>query len=152
MAEVKLNRNGIRLVSPGSWQNYPLKEIALYLMCLWQESYDHLPSVRKLDADDRKMAEQMLAMKVDKKVVQNHLIQKTQKQVLLYDLHNIAAAYNKSKGDCDSLPKEMKKKGNILPKEMKKEGNGLPKEMKKDVGRFIIYISWVVKECCPIEK
>ncbi|XP_069999294.1 protein jim lovell isoform X2 [Penaeus vannamei] len=98
-----------------------------------KESYDHLPSVRKLDADDRKMAEQMLAMKVDKKVVQNHLIQKTQKQVLLYDLHNIAAAYNKSKGDCDSLPKEMKKKGNILPKEMKKEGNGLPKEMKKDV-------------------
>ena len=43
----------------------------------------------------------MLKLKVNKKLLQNHLSTKSGKVVLLEDLHNLASS---SKGDCDSNP------------------------------------------------
>ena len=56
----------------------------------FQAVYDHLPQVRKLDNDSKKMVVEMLEMKANKKILQNHLIQQTGKCVLLRDLHNLS--------------------------------------------------------------
>ncbi|KAG1679016.1 Protein FAR-RED IMPAIRED RESPONSE 1 [Nymphon striatum] len=71
--------------------------------------YDSLPTVRKLDVTDRKMAEEMLALKANKKVLQKYLIQKTKKPILLRDLHNIAATVKKGGQDFNNFLMEMKK-------------------------------------------
>jgi hypothetical protein len=52
---------------------------------------------------------ELLAMKANKRILQNHLMQQTGKVILLQDLHNIAATISGHHGDFKSLLAEMKK-------------------------------------------
>ena len=54
--------------------------------------YGFYPKVRKLSAADKSYAEQLLAIKADKKMLQQQLKKDTGKRVSLRDLNNIHAA------------------------------------------------------------
>ena len=58
---------------------------------VFQAIFKHLPRQRRLDDASLDTSKQMLAMKPNKKLVQQHLQDSTGKVVLLKDLHNIAA-------------------------------------------------------------
>ena len=57
-----------------------------------EQLYQYYPKVRKLSHDDKLYAEGMMAMKVNKKLLQHKLRKDTGKRVSLRDLTNIAAA------------------------------------------------------------
>eukprot|EP00794_Sanderia_malayensis_P013300 gene13300-14673_t len=75
-----------------------------------QEAFSHLPKQRQLDQDLISEAEKLLMLKSNKKLVQNYIKTVTGKNVLLRDLHNLAAK-NKPlrKNDFAELIAEMKK-------------------------------------------
>ena len=74
-----------------------------------------MPQQRHLDNTSKDMAKLMLAMKANKKLVQNHLMRDTGKIVILRDLHNLGAK-NKQPGrnSLTELISQMKKSpGNL---------------------------------------
>ena len=66
-----------------------------------QVGFSHLPQQRRLNEKEREETKTMLKLKVNKKLLQNHLSTKSGKVVLLKNLHYLASS---SKGDCDSNP------------------------------------------------
>ena len=63
-------------------------------MCivLLKVAFAHLPQQRRLDDESRKEVSDMLALKVNKKLLQRHIMTETGRVVILRDLHNIGAA------------------------------------------------------------
>ena len=57
----------------------------------------HMP---KLNPEDKQQAAEMLHLKANKKMLQNHLIHLTGKPVILKDLHNLYTQ-SKPKSKCD---------------------------------------------------
>ena len=55
-------------------------------LCLSQDIYDHIPRQRQLDEHERIEAENYLRLKVDKKLLQQHLSDQTGKVVTLKDV------------------------------------------------------------------
>ena len=49
----------------------------------------HMPKQRRLDNDAKQQAAEMMHLKANKKMLQNHLIHETGKLIILKDLHNI---------------------------------------------------------------
>ena len=49
-----------------------------------------MPKQRRLDSEAKQEAEKLLALRANKKLVQNHLMSLTSKKVTLKDIHNIA--------------------------------------------------------------
>ena len=74
-------------------------------MSLSQDIYDHLPRQRQLDENERKEAEEYLKMKVDKKLLQQHLSGKSGKVVTLKDISNVQTSIRESsaKNDIEAL-------------------------------------------------
>ena len=60
----------------------------------------HMPKQRRLDNDAKQQAAEMMHLKANKKMLQNHLIHETGKLIILKDLHNIHAQ-SKPKLKCD---------------------------------------------------
>lgn len=58
----------------------------------FQAAFSHFPQQRRLQGDQREEAKTMLDLKVNKKLLQNHLSKRSGQVVLLKDLHNIAAS------------------------------------------------------------
>lgn len=73
-----------------------------------QKTFVHLPRQRRLDKDTLEQTKNMLNVKANKKMVQDH-IYKSGKVVTLKDLHNIAYKENKSIVDAQALLEEMRK-------------------------------------------
>ena len=68
-----------------------------------------MPKQRRLDSEEKE-AVKLLALKANKKLVQNHLMSLTSKTVTLKDIHNIAGkAVPPFRNDFQELVKEMKK-------------------------------------------
>ena len=89
--------------------------VSMYIMLL-QEAFAHLPQQRRLDDESRREVSDMLALKVNKKLLQRHLMTETGRVVMLRDLHNIGTA---------SLSTDRDKDLEAAIKELKKaEGNG----------------------------
>ena len=68
--------------------------------------YDHLPRQRQLNSEEKiKMeTEKLLKLKVNKKLLQQHLSKKTKKIVTLKDISNIQTQVNKQySNDLESL-------------------------------------------------
>ena len=66
--------------------------IKFVLICSHSQAiYDHLPRQRQLGDSVKREAEDMLRMKVDKTLLQQHLIEKTGKVVTMRDIINIQA-------------------------------------------------------------
>ena len=69
-----------------------------------------MPKQRRLDSEAKQEAEKLLALRANKKLVQNHLMSLTSKTVTLKDIHNIAGkAVPAFRNDFQELVKEMKK-------------------------------------------
>ena len=68
-----------------------------------EQLYQFYPKVRKLSDDDKLYAERMLAMKVNKKLLQHELKNDTGKRVSLRDLTNIAVAAKQRSGTRNDL-------------------------------------------------
>ena len=49
----------------------------------------HMPKQRRLNPEHKQQAAEMLHLKANKKMLQNHLIHLTGKPVILKDLHNL---------------------------------------------------------------
>ena len=64
-------------------------------MCCPQAVYDHLPRQRQLSEDVKKEAEGLLRMKVNKKLLQQHLSHTSGKVVTLKDITNIQTGFSK---------------------------------------------------------
>ena len=69
----------------------------------------HLPRQRKLDEDTLEQTKNMLSVKANKKMVQDHIFRKSGKVTTLKDLHNIAQKNNASKNNTQALLEEMRK-------------------------------------------
>ena len=82
-------------------------------MCivLLKVAFAHLPQQRRLDDENRKEVSDMLALKVNKKLLQQRIMTDTGQVVILRDLHNIgAASFNTNKDeDLEAAIKELKK-------------------------------------------
>ena len=83
--------------------------------------YQHLPRQRKLNAEDISKAEVFTKMKVNKKLLQQHLSKCTGKIITLKDLSNIQTGLNKS--DDNSLE-------NVISTLQRIEGDLLEKVLK----------------------
>ena len=64
-----------------------------------QDIYEHLPCQRRLDESEQKQAQGMLKMKVNKKLLQQHLTEVTGKIVTLKDITNIQTGVVQSEGN-----------------------------------------------------
>jgi len=75
-----------------------------------------MPNQRRLDPDIKEQAAEMLHMKANRKMLQNHLIHATGKSVILKDLHNLyTRSKPKSKCNFQELVDAMRKvKGTLL--------------------------------------
>ena len=60
----------------------------------------HMPKQRRLNPENKQQAAEMLHLKANKKMLQNHLIHMTGKPVILKDLHNLYTQ-SKPKSKCD---------------------------------------------------
>ena len=65
----------------------------------FKAAFSHLPQQRRLCDDERAEAKTMLDLKVNKKLLQSHLTQKSGQVILLKDLHNIASSSKTSKSN-----------------------------------------------------
>ena len=65
-------------------------------LCLSQDIYDHLPRQRRLDEHERIEVENYLRLKVDKKLLQQHLSDQTGKVVTLKDISNVQTGVRES--------------------------------------------------------
>ena len=76
----------------------------------------HMPKQRCVDPETKQQAAEMLHLKANKKMLQNHLIHMTGKPVILKDLHNLyTQSKPKSKCDFQELVDTMKGvKGKVL--------------------------------------
>ena len=65
---------------------------------MFQDIYDHLhlPHQQRLSENERKEAEGYIKMKVDKKLLQQHLSEKTGKVVTLKDISNVQTSIRES--------------------------------------------------------
>ena len=104
----------------GGEHNHDLSEVRIILCSLnmavmlsinsLQEVFHHMPKQRRLDSEAKQEAVKLLALRANKKLVQNHLMSLTSKTVTLKDIHNIAGKAAPSyKNDFQELVKEMKK-------------------------------------------
>ena len=89
------------------------KFLIKFMICLYmyiQAAFSHFPQQRRLQGTQREEARTMLDLKVNKKLLQNHLSKTSGQVVLLKDLHNIAASSkdNKSSGIEEAM-EELKK-------------------------------------------
>ena len=75
----------------------------------FQKTFMHLPRQRKLDEDTLEQTKNMLSVKANKKMVQDHIFRKSGKVTTLKDLHNIAHKNNKSINEAKALLEEMRK-------------------------------------------
>ena len=69
-------------------------------MCM-KEIFDHLPKQRKLEQEQKREASSLLTMKVNKKLLQQHLSSTTGKVVTLKDISNIQSEVNCANSDSD---------------------------------------------------
>ena len=67
-----------------------------------------MPKQQRLDSDTRKEVAEIMQLKPNKKLLQNHLVCLTGKPVILKDLHNLSATTTKG-CDFQELITEMKK-------------------------------------------
>lgn len=76
----------------------------------------HMPKQRRLDPETKQQAAEMLHLKANKKMLQNHLIHMTGKPVILKDLHNLyTQSKPKSKFDFQEMVNAMRRvKGKLL--------------------------------------
>ena len=68
----------------------------MFRIFTYQVIYDHLPRQRQLDSHVRKEAESLIKMKVNKKLLQQHLSETTGKIVTLKDVSNIQISIHRS--------------------------------------------------------
>jgi len=61
--------------------------------CVLQVEFAHLPQQRRLDDESKKKVLSMVALKVNKKLLQQHLMAETGQVVILKDIHNISAIH-----------------------------------------------------------
>ena len=78
---------------------------------LLQVEFAHLPQQRRLDDDRRQKVSDMLALKVNKKLLQQHMMVETGQVVILKDIHNISALSSNSdrNKDLEQAVKALKK-------------------------------------------
>ena len=72
----------------------------IVIMCT-KEIFDHLPKQRKLGQERKREASSLLTMKVNKKLLQQHLSSTTGKVVTLKDISNIQSEVNRANSDSD---------------------------------------------------
>ena len=74
-------------------------------------AFAHLPQQRRLDAESKKEVSDILALKVNKKLLQRHIMTETGQIVILRDLHNIGAgSFNgDQEKDLEAAVNELKK-------------------------------------------
>ena len=74
-------------------------------------AFAHLPQQRRLDDESKKEVSDMLALKVNKKLLQCHIMTGTGRIVILRDLHNIGAAlcHGDREKDLQAAINELKK-------------------------------------------
>lgn len=75
----------------------------LIIIFPYQELFKHLPGQRSLPLEAKEKAAQLMQMNVNKKLLQQELVQETGNVILLKDLSNIASAIKrgKSRNDVD---------------------------------------------------
>ena len=75
-----------------------------------QGIYNHLPRQRRLDENHVQEAEQSIAMKVNKKLLQQHMSGKTGRVVTLKDISNIQTAIREKsdKNDLSALTNRLR--------------------------------------------
>ena len=75
-----------------------------------QDIYNHLPRQRRLDENHVQEAEQFIAMKVNKKLLQQHMSGKTGRVVTLKDISNIQTAIREKsdKNDLSALTNRLR--------------------------------------------
>ena len=74
-----------------------------------QVAFDHLPHQRKLDSQQKEEIKELLRLKANKKLLQNHLQNSLGRVVLLKDLHNIATARSTNElSELEATVKELK--------------------------------------------
>ena len=76
---------------------------------MFQKTFIHLPQQRRLDEDTLEQTKNMLSVKANKKMVQEHIYRQSGKIVILKDLHNIAQKSKKTVVDAQALLEEMRK-------------------------------------------
>ena len=75
----------------------------------------HMPKQRRLDSDTQKEVAEMLQLKPNKKLLQNHLVCLTGKPVILKDIHNLSSKCANYENNFQELLTEMRKvKGTVL--------------------------------------
>ena len=71
-----------------------------------EKLFKYLPKQRHLSSKERQDVENMLKVKANKKMLQNYVMQKTGKNVILKDLHNIQSNIKKKDKDINKGPLE----------------------------------------------
>jgi hypothetical protein len=71
-----------------------------------EKLFKYLPKQRHLSREERQDVENMLKVKANKKMLQNYVMQKTGKHVILKDLHNIQSNIKKKDKDINRGPLE----------------------------------------------
>jgi hypothetical protein len=71
-----------------------------------EKLFKYLPKQRHLSSEERQDVENMLKVKANKKMLQNYVMQKMGKNVILKDLHNIQSNIKKKDKDINKGPLE----------------------------------------------
>ncbi|XP_065666536.1 uncharacterized protein LOC136087521 isoform X3 [Hydra vulgaris] len=78
--------------------------------CITEESFMHLPHQCQLDVDEKNEMTHMLAVKANKKLIQQHMMKSTGKVITLKDIQNINQAFkNQDDKNLTTLLNEMLK-------------------------------------------
>lgn len=74
----------------------------------------HMPKQRRLDPETQQEVAEMMQLKPNKKLLQNHLVCLTGKPVILKDLHNLSAKTTKGHDFCELITEMKKVKGKYV--------------------------------------
>jgi len=87
--------------------------------------FDHYPKQRRLDNDAKIMATKLVHMKVNKKILQNDLMQTHDKIITLKDIHNLVLSKSPATDALKNLVNRYENKSNVDLEIIKNENNEL---------------------------
>lgn len=87
--------------------------------------FDHYPKQRRLDNDAKIMATKLIHMKVNKKILQNDLMQTHDKIITLKDIHNLVLTKSPVTDALKNLVNTYENKSNVDLEILKNENNQL---------------------------
>jgi len=87
--------------------------------------FDHYPKQRRLDNDAKIMATKLVHMKVNKKILQNDLMQTHDKIITLKDIHNLVLSKSPATDALKNLVNTYENKSNVDLEIIKNENNEL---------------------------